>query len=166
MKKFIIISIFSVYWFTRPVVAEDIEVYQIDILKYGEFKAYSVRRKDAENTSIGKMTVLKEIELLKQTNSIEGSLGTQFGVKYFVKGSPKGANVPLSVRMVHPKMTNPDTLQTSTIDEWIANNKIGSSNFSGWIFEYEWEIVPGEWTIQLLYDGEILAAKKFSVQNK
>ncbi len=165
-KKFIIITIFSVYCFTRPVVAEDIEVYQIDILEYGEFKAYSVKRKNAENTSIGKMTVLKEIELFKQTNTIEGSIGTQFGVKYFINGSPEGANVPLSVRMVHPKTINPDTQQISTIDEWIAKNKIGSSNFSGWIFEYKWEIVPGEWTIQLLYDGEILAEKKFTVQKK
>ena len=167
MKKiFYILCLFGTSNFTPPVVAEDIEVYEIDILEYGEFKAYSVKRKNAENTSLGKMTVLKEIELLKQTDTIEGSTGTQFGVKYFVKGSPKGANVPLSVRVLHPITTNPNTQQTSTIEAWIANAKIGSANYSGWIFEYKWEIVPGEWTIQLLYEGEKLAEKKYTVKIK
>ena len=165
-KIFIILSIFAVCSFTSFIAADDIEVYEIDILEYGEFKAYSVKRKDAENTSIGKMTILKEIELLKQNNTIDSSIGTQFGMKFFVKGSPKGASIPLSVRVLHPKTTNPDTQQTSTIDEWIANAKIGSANYSGWIFEYNWEVVPGEWTIQLLYNGKKLTEKKYTVQIK
>ena len=159
-------SIFAAYSFTSTAAAEDIEVYGIDILEYGEFKSNSVKRKYAGNTLLGQMTVLNEIELLKQTDTIEGSIGTQFGVKYFVKGLPKRANVPLSVRLLHPITTNPDTQQTSTIEEWIAKAKIGTANYCGWIFEYKWEIVPGEWTIQLLYDGETLAEKKYTVQIK
>ena len=112
------------------------------------------------------MTVLKEIVLLKQTDTIDGSIGTKFGVKYFVKGLPKGANVPLSVRLLHPITTNPDTQQTSMIEEWIAKAKISSANYSGWIFEYKWEIVQGEWTILISYNGKKLAEKKFTVQIK
>ena len=167
MKKiFKILSIFAACSFTPTVAAEDIEVYEINILEYGEFKAYSVKEKYAENTLLGKMTVLKEIELLKQTDTIDGSIGTQFGVKYFVKGLPKGANVPLSVRLLHPITTDPDTQQTSMIEEWIAKAKIGSANYSGWIFEYKWEIVQGEWTILISYNGKKLAEKKFTVQIK
>lgn len=167
MKKILILLfIFTSFGLALSAAAENIKIFEIEILEYGEFKAYSVERKDAVNTSLGKMTVLKEIELVKQTGTIDGLLGVQFGVKYFIEGSPKGASVPLSVRLFHPKTTNPDTQQASTMDEWIANAKVGKANYSGWIFEYQWEITPGEWTIQLLHEGVTLAEQKFIVQLK
>ncbi len=72
----------------------------------------------------------------------------------------------MSVRLLHPITTNPDIQQISTIEEWIAKAKIGSANYSGWIFEYKWEIATGEWAIQISFNGKKLAEKKFTVQIK
>lgn len=162
----LILFFFAACGAALPGIADEIKVDGIEILAYGEFKATSLTTKDAENTSLGKMTVLKDIELVKQSNIIDADTGTQFGVKYFVKGSPKGTNVALSVRLLHPATSNPDRKNSSTSETWVANAKVGSANYSGWIFEYAWELVPGDWTLQLYYKDQKMLEKKFLVRRK
>ncbi len=167
MKTYtIILSLFALCCPALPAAADEIKVDGIEVVAYGEFKAASVTTKDAENTSLGKMTVLEDIELVKQSDVINAATGTQFGVKYLVKGSPKGTNVALSVRLLHPPTINPDAKKPSTSETWVANAKVGSANYSGWIFEYAWEMVPGDWILQLFYKDSKLLEKKFIVKRK
>ena len=162
----LILSFFAACCVFLPAAADDITVNAIEIIAYGEFQAAPRTTKDAKNTSLGKMTVLEEIELVKQSDVIDAATGTQFGVKYLVKGSPKGTNVALAVRLLHPPTTNPDTKKTATSETWVANAKVGSANYSGWIFEYDWELVPGDWILQLFYKDRKLLEKQFIVKRK
>ena len=33
----------------------------------------------------------------------------------------------------------------------------------GYKFDHDWELVPGNWTLQVLYQGEVMVEKEFVV---
>jgi len=97
------------------------------------------------------------------TETIEAELYTTFGVAYKVFGSPEKANVEITIKFIHPPITNSETGEVLTVEEFIDSSKINENDYAGWIFERAWEIVPGEWTIQLIHEDKVLAEQVFVV---
>ena len=78
-------------------------------------------------------------------------------------GSPDGEMVDCSIRWIHPKLTNPDSSQVSEREEYPSRRRIGEVAPTGYTFEHSWELVPGTWTIQIIYASKVLAEKTFTV---
>ncbi|HUU50354.1 MAG TPA: DUF3859 domain-containing protein [Nitrospinota bacterium] len=143
--------------------AEEVEVYGIDIVEYGEYRSIVAGKGGAEDTSLGYINILQEIELIKKTTTINGIIGNLFGLRYKVKGQPSGKKVILTVKIIHPETKNPETQQITSIDQWRTTTNIGDITYTGWRFEFDWEIVPGKWTIGLWHEGRKLIEKTFTV---
>lgn len=140
-----------------------------ELIAWGEIEADpSIAQQDEPQTVMGHVNVMHELETprFKQGESvIHAKIGTRFGLSVQMVGSPDEAVVyEVSTRVTHPPMTNPETKDTSTQSEWESPMNIGYARFAGWQFEEPWELVGGDWKIEILYKGKVLVSKDFKVQ--
>ena len=135
-----------------------------EIVQYGVYdKVRSVGpRKDAGSV-LGQVDQVPEVRFKEQTNTVVASLGTSFGVMITLTGDPPGELVDCSIRWIHPKLTNPTSGKTTERNEIWSQRRIGEPEPTGYTFENAWEMVPGKWTIQLVYKSKVLVEKTFDV---
>jgi Domain of unknown function (DUF3859) len=135
-----------------------------EILEYGTLKkVVSAGRIDSPNTIAGKANYAIAEQLVQMTSTINASIGTTFGILVKLLGEPEAAVVTAHFRCTHPRLTDPASLHTGEIDEWDSPRPIGTPRYVSYTFDYEWELVPGKWTLQVLQDGKVLAEKTFYV---
>jgi hypothetical protein len=131
------------------------EVDSVDIIDYGLYKTAFAQWEQAPNTQRGEIQLIGARELVRRTKRIPGKSGTEFGIRYVVKGQEEGGQVDLLVRVLHA--------ETQSSDEWTISRQIGAPSFDGWKLGSDSEIVPGKLTIQLYHQGTKLAEKSFIV---
>lgn len=59
----------------------------VDIVQYGTYEAKEKRSEASGNTTRGMRVMLGDIELVEQTDTVSGKVGTRFGFFYSVTGS-------------------------------------------------------------------------------
>lgn len=101
--------------------------------------------------------------LIKSSDEVVATLGTNFGFRYRLVGSGDGAEV--LIRVFHPKpLIDPETGREFSKSEWGQWVPTNHTNWNtGWFFDHDWEIVPGNWVMQLLIDEVVLLEKTFKV---
>ena len=62
-----------------------------------------------------------------------------------------------------PQAHGPGIGHTREADEWESPRPIGTPRYVSYTFDHDWEIKPGNWTIQVLSDGKVIAEKTFDV---
>jgi len=104
--------------------------------------------------------------LVEATTAIPGGLGLEFGFRYVVVGAPAGAEVPLDVVITYPPPGLADPADPAPLREsrFTRAKKIGETVYLGYAFENRWEIIPGEWTMEIWFDGRKLAGRSFAVR--
>ena len=135
------------------------EIVQYGILK----KMVSDGLVDAPNTLAGKSNNAIASQLVESTTTVKTSIGTTFGMLVKLLGEPEGAIVTSHFRCRHPELTDPVSGHTGEIDEWESPRPIGVPRYASYTFDHDWELVPGKWTIQVLFGGKVLAEKTFDV---
>lgn len=167
MKKNILAVLITLgFSLSVPAFSIATEVSGIDVVEFGIFKTDKVGETEAKKTSSGTLNVTRDQRLIKGTDKVVATIGTRFGFRFKLNGRPEGQKVLLQGRILHPEISNPETQRMSTIDLWDREETIGHTNYIGWSFDNDWEIVPGKWTIQLFYDGKKLAEKIFRVRGE
>ena len=144
-------------------IASAANISKINIIEYGIFEAQKTKVVEEKDTSTGYRTLLDNIKLIKETDTIPAAVGTQFGIRYIVEGEPNGAQVEISVKFLHPQTVNPTNNKTVTLEQFHKQLPIGETSYSCWIFEYDWELVPGEWIIQIWSGDRKFAEQAFTV---
>ena len=133
------------------------------ILNYGRFETRRTGEiEKSDRTASGELQSVDDHRLLQQTDEIMGQLGNSFGFDLRLSDFPPGA-ATLTIRTTHPPITNPKTGRAMTVSEydWAV---IGRENvYFGYTFDYGWEIAEGIWTKQILYNGKVIAEKKFKI---
>lgn len=139
---------------------------KVVIVEHGIYaSADEVGGREVPETNMGYVrTVDGEVrpELLEETTRIPAKVGTRFGI-HFLFDCAGPAKYPVTVRVHHPPMTNPRTGKTTTVEEWEMTGYPIIARFTGYLFEEEWEAVPGRWRIDLVVDGRVMASQKFRV---
>ena len=135
----------------------------LEIVHSGFVKVNEVRKRTGDDIPQNLCLYLSEPQFMEQTDTVPASLKTAFGVAFKVQGEPKNGFVDLNVKYLHPSITDPILGKVSTSDEVKITAPIDKIMPVGWIFDHEWEIVSGPWTIQILKDEKILAEKTFNV---
>jgi len=138
-----------------PIVSAASEVDSIEIIDYGLYKTTFAQWEQAPNTQRGEIQLIGSRELIRRTKRIPGKTGTEFGIRYVVKGQEEGGQVDLLVRILHS--------EKESRDEWEISRQIGTPSFDGWKLGSDSEVVPGKLTIQLFHQGVKLAEKSFIV---
>lgn len=141
---------------------EAIEIEGIEIIDSGISSSMILRRVEAGKAN-QTFSYPDTVEIIDTTHHIPATLGTAFGVRYKVKGHPKGARVPIQVKIFSPELKNPNTERTQNMLEWETVRGIDDITYDGFIFEKEWERVAGEWVIQLFHQNKKLLEERFIV---
>ena len=133
------------------------------IVNYGRYEIVETGRPEkAERTVAGEVKPVENRRLIQQTDEVVGQLGNTFGFEVDLEGLPPGP-VNLLVRTIHPALTNSETGKTMTVSEYDWPVVGRSQVYFGFTFDYRWEIAEGIWTKQLVYNGKVIAEKKFKV---
>lgn len=133
------------------------------ILSYGR---YDTRRtghiEKAERTASGELQSVDRHRLIQQTDEIVGQPGNSFGVVLRLEHFPPGP-ATLTIRLLHPPITNPKTGRTMTVSEYDWPVIQRDDVYFGYTFDHGWEIAEGLWTSQIVYNGRVIAEQKFKV---
>ena len=103
------------------------------------------------------------VKLKERTTIIPAALGTTFGITVKLIGGPTGERVNCWITWLHPKLTNPETGQASDRSDFPSLWPIGEVTPTGFTFEHPWELVPGTWTVRVIWDWRVVAEKTFNV---
>lgn len=135
----------------------------VSIAAHGQYRTQKAgTSKIAPRTAAGRVTDLSDWTLVKRTTVIFGQLGRDFGVEIDLEGFEEGP-VVLTVRTLHPPLTNPGTGRTSRISEHEWEGRDRRKLYFGYTFSYLWELAEGEWVKQFIYRGRLLAQQRFRV---
>jgi len=141
------------------------KVDRIEIVETGIYRAETALIEHAPATATGQRNILSDTRLIYSTTSIEAKLGVHFGMRYRVVGRPNQATVKLTSVTQYPggglKKPGTETLQTRGEHALFAT--IGAVNYRGYVFEHDWELVPGAWTFELWDGKRKLASQTFNV---
>jgi len=145
------------------------QIESIEIVKAGIFdrEAMEAYYKELSKQKICPLLNSFKYKLfIKETETLSPTLMTSFGIAYRVHGQPEGGRTKLKVQYFHPPLTNPKTGETKTVDEIKKYSKVNEVDTVAWIFEEQWEIVPGEWIIRIFHDNELMIEKSFMVDDQ
>jgi len=164
MTKILITLILVLVMCGAPSIVMASDVVDVEILNFGIYKADFIKKEDAAGAAAGYKNIVRNVALIEQTTNIPARVGTRFGFEYVIKGSPAGSTIDLTYKYLHPRMSNPKTNQAFTSQEIVSKNReIGRAATITYTFDYEWEAVVGEWTVQIFYAGKKLAEKNFYI---
>jgi hypothetical protein len=85
-------------------------------------------------------------------------IGTHFGIFVQVKGGPHLEVVPVRTRWTHPKFSD-----GAQIEEWDSPMNSGLGRYAGWIMEKQEELLAGDWKVEILYQGKVIAEQTFHI---
>ena len=131
------------------------------ITNYGIFEIPSTRIENGTEKILYKQRILKN-----NTNDIPAKLGTRFGFNYVIAGEPDGEGVSLKKIIQYPKPGLISKTKTTLADTFDINVKLNEINYSGFIFEYKEELIPGIWTFEYFYKGRRIMQKEFNVKKE
>lgn len=135
-------------------------------IRITEYGVYTVNRtgevRPAPRTATGQTAPVDGSELVRATDQVFGQIGQSFGLRIAMDGFPAG-RVTLTVRMLHPPLTNPDTGRTTRVSEYEWPVTSRRNLYFGYSFDHRWEIAEGDWTFQFVHDGRVLAERTFRV---
>lgn len=133
--------------------------------KMVDYGTYELQRGDINKSGgvAGDLVTTYGNQHLVTTNKIDAAIGTAFGFRYILAGPQSSAHV--KIRVIHPTpLKDPASGKLFAVSEWSQRVPVSQVNWNtGWSFEHKWELVPGEWKIQLHGEDGLLLEKSFIV---
>jgi hypothetical protein len=106
------------------------------------------------------------VQFITPGRSIPLKKGIHFGFHYSIVGEPSGAPVDLRMVILYPSsgLHNPDVPQPIYRSEHTITRHIGDTNlYRGSGVDYDWGMVPGDWTLEIWYGEQKLTSETFTL---
>ena len=161
MLKWLVVPAFALLASMEPSHAASVR--GAEIIEYGVFDKVSIGPRREPSDPTGQIDEVPLVRLKERTTIIPAVLGTSFGITVKLIGNPAGERVNCWITWFHPKLTNPETGQASERDDFPSRRPIGEVTPTGFTFDHPWELVPGTWTIRVMWDWKVVAEKTFNV---
>ena len=100
--------------------------------------------------------------LVQSTTNIPARIGTVFGFRYTIRGTPTNWPVLLTMVVEHPPYKNLKTGKTQTRDEYKVRSYSGQ-RYTPYRFDYEWELIPGRFKFEVWHGDKKLCEQSFMV---
>jgi hypothetical protein len=137
------------------------EAPRVEIFEHGVYAAGPMKHVPAPN-QIGGQRWQAQVRLLERTETVAGQLGRIFGIRVQVN-DPALLGKPFTMRIRHPKLTAPSG-RSGTETFYRTATPPGQRELGYFFaFEHTYEIAEGDWTFEVVHDGQVLAAKTFRV---
>lgn len=157
----LVVSAFAVLASMQPLSAATVT--GAEIVEYGLFDTVSIGPRKEPAVLAGQVHEVPMAKLKERTTIIPAVLGTSFGITVKLIGRQAGERVNCWITWLHPKLTNPETGQASDRSDFPSRHPIGEATPTGFTFEHPWELVPGIWTVRIMWDWKVVAEKTFNV---
>ena len=135
---------------------------RVEIVDYGIYDHVVTQVLPEPKDVAGERSLVSDLRVREQTTTIDAQRGRMFGFQFRVN-DPGLVGKTLTIRKLIPRITNPKTGQSSTVVEGDIVAAPETLHLNAYGFDYDWERAEGEWTFQVLHDGQVLAEKKFKV---
>jgi hypothetical protein len=151
-----------------PAVGQPPRIERIDIVEAGLLEARKVDSQTTPGTASGETSVLDSIVFYESSRQVPARLGVQFGARYRIVGLPAGAAAVVRTRWIIPApgMRNPLSGAVTREDDARESVVIGTDRLAGYKFSQGWEIVRGQWVLELWADDRKLNSITFTVGDK
>ena len=136
----------------------------VKVLEFGIYTSTVVQRIHASSVADGIKDRATDFKLVRKSTLVDARLGTSIGMKYILRGTPKDGRVTIEVGVLHPPMVNPQTHETMTRSSAHFERVIGQPEHAVWSFDTQADLVPGDYTIEIVSEGKVLAQKVFRVR--
>ena len=143
--------------------AQDIQ--KVEIVEFGLYqRGEVVGHQPATANAFGRATVTGW-KHLSTTRKVPARVGTTFGFRYKVVGSPAGEIVPiLQATLLPPQgVKSPSGTRPFTRDVFQGYAEIGGEDTWMFTFDYPWEMVAGIWTVQFWHGNKKISEQLFEV---
>lgn len=139
------------------------QVERIDVTEYGTYTAKG-EQTYVDAKGIKHHTVSKMVHDVA-TRTIPLRRDTIFGFRYTVIGSPKGARVPLRIVVIYPApgLAKPGSPEPIMRDEEPVTRTVGADSIASYGLEEPWELLPGDWTLEIWSGDHKMASQTFTV---
>ncbi len=134
------------------------------VLEFGVYTSTVISREKSPTIADGIKDRARDFKLVRKSTLVDARLGTGIGMTYVLLGTPKGGNVSIEVAVSHPAMVNPETKQSMTRSSAVFERVLGQPEHAVWSFDTPEGLVPGEYVIELVSEGRVLAQKTFRVK--
>lgn len=113
----------------------------------------------------GGVEVRGEMEIVDATDRIPARVGVSFGCHFTVHGLRPGEEVTLRKVVSHPPMRLPDGTASRGYEKTLGPTRVRSDGTvaatQGYRLEEPFELVPGEWVMEIWMRDQKLASKTF-----
>jgi Domain of unknown function (DUF3859) len=137
------------------------------ITQYGLFDLFGDQNDTAApNTAAGKVSDHDSSRLVETTTTVKARKGVVFGFKYEIRGLRDGEHSGFEMRVTHPPMKGPDG-RVSTLSQaptFIDSQAGVAGNDLLYKLSQDFEVLPGQWTLEALYQGRVVLSKTFVLQ--
>jgi len=120
----------------------------------------------APDTAAGRTCDLYEIRLVESNRNVKAELGVTFGFRYRLDGVPYGEIEDLEMRAIHPSMKGSDGIarDRSTAPAHAFGRNGRADDFIVYTLSEPFEVVLGQWHLQLLHKGRVVISQEFILQ--
>ena len=132
------------------------------VTEVGIYRARVVTKSAVPGVAGGTNEWLDSFTLVQATTNVPARIGTRFGFRYTIHGTP--SNAPIVLKMVgeHPPYKNPKTGKTETRDEYELQSWAGQT-YTSYLFEEEWELIPGKFKFEVWHRDKKLCEQSFTI---
>jgi hypothetical protein len=141
---------------------DSVSVTGANVTEAGIYSARVVKKTAEPGVASGTNEWLESFTLVRAATNVPARIGTRFGFRYTIRGTPSNAPIVLTMVGEHPPYKNPKTGKTQTRDEYELQSWIGQT-YTSYSFEEEWELIPGKFTFEVWHKGKKLCEQSFSV---
>ncbi len=103
--------------------------------------------------------------LALQTTAVPKKLGSTFGFRFKVVKPETGGQVNVTITTSSPGMINPEKNEVEFKSETKDSVEVGKEYHCTFTFGQEWEMVGGDWTLEVKTENGASAKKTFQVYN-
>jgi hypothetical protein len=148
-----------------PAWAEANRIDRVELTQYGLYRGDKTGKVKDAGTTTGATILLANVDFYQSTTWVPACRNVGFGIMFRPVGTPDGSMVAMRSiwRLPEPGVRNPDngvTFRESISD---FTTPIGQEKMRGYSFEHDWEMVTGEWTLEIWDGGRRLLAQTFNV---
>src|ERR1043166_7309342 len=154
MKPIIFIIAFSTLLF-RVIAQDKVSVTGASITEVGIYTARVIKKFDVPGVTGRTNEGLDSFKLVQATTNVPARIGTRFGFRYTIRGTPSNAPIVLTMVGEHPPYKNPETGKTETRDQYELQSWIGQT-YTSYSFDHEWELIPGKFKFEVWHKGKKL----------
>ena len=148
---------------TPELTSDQISNIEVEVADYGLYELGKLNEVGDKDYIAGSSLEAESLIHTKTIDSLDAQVGVTFGVNFNISGLPTEKKMTFREVMIFPEMTDPQTGGKQSYYEPTAKYKNKLTKFKGFTFEYDWELVKGEWIYQIYYQDTLLAEQSFMV---